>query len=223
VAPFIPANKCIKTAVNFADADGHVAQCRFFFTYAATPPTAANLTAVAGAVAAVVTSELMPLCHDSWTSAETVCTDLTSDTSPVGLAAGGTAGALAGARLPGSTALVVSRETGRRFRGGHSRVYIPAGDATKLTSDALWDNAFVGDVQTAWEDVEGAAFTAAWAGAGTIDFVMASFYAGFTNVPYGSPVKYRRTPTARSTAEFFSVLNYVGKAAVGTQRRRIRP
>lgn len=223
MATFIPAPKCIRTQVNFEDADGHTAQCRFYATYGGSAPTAADLTAVAGSVAGIVTSELMPLVHNSWTSGDAVCTDLTTETSPEGSVAGGAVGQLTGARLPGSTCLVVSKTTGRRFRGGHSRVYIPAGDATKLTNDATWDSTFAGDVQVAWEDVEGGVFTGAWSGAGAITFVMASFYSGFTNVPYGVPTKYRRVPTGRSSAEFFPVLTYIGKTAVGTQRRRIRP
>jgi hypothetical protein len=223
MASFIPANKCIRTQVLYGDADGHLAENRFYFTYSGSAPTAANLTAVAGSVEATVNSEVMPLVHNSWALNQVTCTDLTSDTSPTGEVIAGGAGALTGARLPGSTCLVVSKTTGRRFRGGHSRVYIPAGDATKLTSDAEWDPTFAAEVQAAWEDSEGAALSGAWSGAGAITFVMASFYSGFTNVAYGTPTKYRRVPTGRATAEFFPVLTYAGKTAVGTQRRRIRP
>jgi hypothetical protein len=223
MATYIPADKCVRTAVNFSDADGHVAQVRFHATYSGSAPIAANLTAAAGSVLDVVNTEWMTLCHLSWTSGEVVCTDLTSETSPEGTASSPTAGSLGGGRLVGSTSLVVSRETGRRYRGGHSRVYLPFGDVTKLSSDAAWDPAFVATAEGAYIDAEDAFATGAWTGAGAITSVMASFYSGFTNVPYGVPTKYRRVPTGRATAVFFPVLNYVGKVAVGSQRRRIRP
>jgi len=115
----------------------------------------------------------------------------------------------------------VSQTTGRRYRGGHSRVYIPAGDATKLVSDIAWDPTFAGEVATAWGDVAATTAGDIWAGGGVFTSVMASFYSGFTNEAYGSPIKYRRVATPRLTASFYPLLTYEGKLKVGSQRRRL--
>jgi hypothetical protein len=223
MASFIPAPKTVKCAQLFTDADGHTAQCRFYIQYGGTMGIPADYTAVAGALQTTIAANLMPLLHDSWISDISTATDLSSDTSPEGEVPGGTVGSLAGGRLPGSTALVVSQQTARRFRGGHSRVYLPVGDDTKLVDDAHWTGAFVTVVDAAWQTVVGDTMAGFWASSGTKTAVMASFYSGFTNVPYGVPTKYRRTPTGRAAAVNFAVTNYVGKAAIGTQRRRIRP
>jgi len=222
VAAFIPANKCLRVQCLFLDADGHVAQCRFYSTYSGSAPIPADLVAIAGDVETFMESELVPLMHSTWQTDGAIVTDLTSDTSPEGEVGGSTPGTLTGGRIPASTAMVVSQTTGRRYRGGHSRVYLPLGDTTKLLSDNTWEGAFVSAAESAWSSVVSAVSDSAWGGAGTITSVMASFYSGFTNVPYGTPVKYRRTPTGRATAVFFPVLTYVAKATVGTQRRRLR-
>jgi len=221
VASFIPAAKTIRVEQRFLDEDGHTAQCRFFFTYTGSAPIPADMVAVAGTCETEVEASIVPLMHSTWTTAGAVATDLTSDTSASGEVGGSTAGTLTGGRLPASTAGVVSRTTGRRYRGGHSRVYLPVGDTTKLLSDNEWTSLFAADFGSFWSDVEAAVASAPWGGAGTTTLVMASFYSGFTNEVYGSPPKYRRVPTPRATAALYPVLTWVGKPVLGTQRRRL--
>jgi hypothetical protein len=221
VASFIPAPKTVRITQAFADADGHLAQCRAYIAYTGAVGIAADYTAIAGGFADAISSSLMPYLHSSWTQDVTIATDLSTDTSPEGEVTIATAGSLTGGRLPASTAVVVSQTTGRRYRGGHSRVYIPAGDDTKLVTDATWDSTFVANVATAWETGIIGASSAFWGGSGTQTWVMASFYSGFTNVAYGTPTKYRRVPTGRAAAVNFPVLTTVGKIRLGTQRRRL--
>lgn len=222
MASFIPDAKTVRIAQGFSDEDGHVAQCRFYLAYAGAIGVTADYTAVALACAASVTTNLMPNVHSTWTQGETFATDLTSDTSPQGTAVSSTVGGLTGGRLPASTALIVSREVGRRYRGGHSRVYIPCGDDTKLQTDATWTAAFASLMGEAWATVESDTAASFWGTSGTVTAVMASFYLGFTNEAYGSPVKYRRVPTPRAAGVNFPVINYVQRTALGTQRRRLR-
>ncbi len=222
MATFIPAPKTVRIAQNWFDEDGHDAQCRFYLQYSGSEGVAAEYTAIAAACSASVTANIVPSTHNTWTTGESVATDLSSDTSPEGTSAGGVAGTLAGGRLPASTALVVSQQTGRRYRGGHSRVYLPVGDDTKLNTDALWSAGFVGTTEANWALVVSDTSSGFAGHFGTITQVMASFYSGFTNVPYGTPLKYRRVPTGRAAAVNYPVINYVGKEPIGTQRRRLR-
>lgn len=223
MASFIPAPKTVRISQLFADADGHLAQCRFYLAYSGAVGIPADYTLVATACNTAINADIMPFLHNSWLSDETVAVDLTSDTSPEGSHVSASPGLLAGGRLPGSTALVVSQQTARRYRGGHSRVYLPAGDDTKLATDATWASDFVASVQAGWQTVVSDTAGGFWGTAGAVTAVMASFYLGFTNEPYGTPVKYRRVPTPRAAAVNYPVINYLGKTAIGTQRRRLRP
>jgi hypothetical protein len=222
MATFLPDAKTLKVVVSTTDNDGHVDQSRFFLAYAGTAPTDAELEVMAVAAETSVVTNLMPLMREDKTSDGVTITDLTSDTSAQGEYTSGTDGSLTGGYLPASTSLVVSQTTGRRFRGGHSRVYLPVGDDTKISSDALWTSVFAGDVAVAWSGVVADTAGGAWAGAGTITAVMASFYLGFTNEVYGAPPKYRRVPTPRAAAVNYAITGYVGRLAIGTQRRRLR-
>jgi hypothetical protein len=223
VASFIPAAKTVRIAMSWTDEDGHIAVSRFFLSYSGSEGVTAEYTAIAAACEGSVITNLTPLQHSSWSTDEVVATDLSTDTSPQGIASNVEAGGLGGGRLPASTAALVSMETGRRYRGGHSRVYLPLGDDTKLLTDAEWTTAFVAAFQAAFITVGEDTATAFAGHFGTITQVMASFYSGFTNVPYGTPTKYRRVPTGRATAALFPVVNLVGKQVLGTQRRRLRP
>lgn len=222
MAAFLPDVKTLKVVVSTIDDDGHVDMNRFFLTYAGTAPLDADLAVMAVACEDSVNTNLMPLMRDDKSSDGVTITDLTSDTAAQGAYTAEVAGTLAGGSLPASTSLVVAQTTGRRFRGGHSRVYLPVGDDTKLANDAHWDGTFVTAVTDAWSGVVADTAGGAWAGAGTITAVMASFYLGFTNEAYGSPPKYRRVPTPRAAAVNYPVTGYVGRVVIGTQRRRLR-
>jgi hypothetical protein len=222
MAAFLPDTKTLKCVTSISDEDGHVDQSRFFLTYAGTAPSDAELVVMATAASGAVDANLMPYCTAGKLNSAFTITDLTSDTSAQGEYGVGANGTLAGGLLPASSALCVSQTTGRRYRGGHSRVYLPVGDDSKLNDTRTWTNVFAGDVAVAWSEVVAGAAGGAWSGAGTITAVMASFYLGFTNEPYGSPTKYRRVPTPRAPAVNYDVVNYVGQVKIATQRRRLR-
>lgn len=222
MASFIPAAACIRVVLSFKDTPGHVATCRYFFTYTGTAPTDTELSTLNDGIESLVTANLMPNIHEDWSLIQIESTDLSSETSAQAISGYSAAGGLSGGKLPASVAVVVSQETGRRYRGGHSRVYIPAGDDTKILNESNWVEAFATAIATGWTDVVGGTLGLAWSGGGSLRQQMASFYDGFTNVPYGTPTKYRRVPTGRDTAAFFPVTAIVGKQVIGTQRKRIR-
>lgn len=223
LATFIPAPKCIRTILNWTNSDSTFASSRFYLTYTGTPPTGADLAAMAGAAITAADSDsgITPYMHESWTATGASCTDLTADMGPVGEVSDDTPGGLSGGRLPASTALVIAQSTARRYRGGHSRVYLPVGDDTKLTSDNAWSDTFISNVVDGWGYVVEETYGAAWSGAGEITQVMASFYSGYTNEAYGSPTKYRRVPTPRVSCAYYPIVTYLGRTRVCSQRRRL--
>lgn len=223
MAAFIPAAKTVRIQWLFTNADGTSASTRAFFNYTGAAPIAADLIVLAtGAYDAAVT-EWGPLLHETWTLAECIAVDLSSDLGPEGVYGATTVGSLAGGKLPASAAALLSMHTARRYRGGHSRLYTPLGDDTKLQTDTAWTDAFVSACQDAWTTIQASVYFNIWAAGGDFTQVMASFYSGFTNVPYGTPTKYRRVPTGRATAALYPVLNYTAQKNIATQRRRLLP
>lgn len=222
MAAFLPDAKTLKCVVSIADSDGHTDQCRFFLTYSGSAPLDADLTAMAEVGAGAVGTYVMPLCREDKTNVGMIITDLTSETSAQGEGTDTAVGSLTGGSLPASAAVVIAQTTARRFRGGHSRVYLPCGDDTKLANDHAWDGAFLDSVVGAWDSTISVTASGSWGDAGTVTQVMASFYLGFTNVPYGVPTKYRRVPTPRDPAVNYEVIALLGRSAIGSQRRRLR-
>jgi len=221
VASFIPANKCVRLQWVFTNADGSEGSVRWYYTYSGVAPSGANLTALAGTAVSAIDSNLLSLVRDTWTSTEVIAVDLTADMGPEGSSPDGTAGGLSGGLIPSEACVVVSQTTARRYRGGHSRVYLPCGDVTKLQNAGNWTSVFAADVAAAWGNVTADTAAGIWAGGGVFTSVMCSFYSGYTWETYGTPVKYRRVATPRATAAFYDVLTFVGKQKIGTQRRRI--
>jgi len=221
MAPPIFSDKTIRCVQSFQNDDGSQASVRFFFTYTGAAPVPADMAALGAVVYSALEGEFVGMLHESWTIGTAVCTDLTSDTSAEGEGGGSAAGTLTGGRIPASTSMVISQQTTRRYRGGHSRVYMPLGDTTKLLSDTAWETAFVDAAQSGWEVAIPDIASDFWAGAGTITQVMVSFYSGFTNEVYGSPPKYRRVPTPRAAGVTFPIVNYVAQPNLGSQRRRL--
>jgi hypothetical protein len=221
VATFIPANKCIRTVLNYTYGDATAVSNRFYLTYSGGAPASGDLDGVAAAVGGAWAGTSAAYYSDAVTLADIVVTDLTSETSAEGSSIADTVGTREGDAVSANDAVVVSMPTGRRYRGGHSRVYLPAGVNADQLTDTNWDMAFAEAVAADWANLIEAAAGAGWIGAGVLTNVMASFYDGFTNVAYGTPTKYRRVPTGRDTAAFFEVTGYFGKEKIGSQRRRL--
>jgi hypothetical protein len=221
VASFIPANKCVRTVLNYTYGSATAVSNRFYMTYSGAAPDTADLDAVAAAVGEWWGSSTNELCGTTVTLADVVCTDLTSDTSPEGSSLVDDDGTRDGAPVSANDAVVVSMPTGRRYRGGHSRAYLPYGVDADQIDDVTWAEDFYENCASDWAGMIEAAAGAIWGAGGTFTNVMASFYDGFTNVAYGTPTKYRRVPTGRDTAAFYEITGYVGKAKIGSQRRRL--
>jgi len=180
----------------------------WYVHYSGTAPSASNidayLTAQATALGANYTAEMSV--DNEVTGWE--MTDLTSATSARGAITFSAFGARTGDFTPASSALVLSCEISRRYRGGHPRKYLPFGTAGTYASGSTtqWDSSFLADVQTKME----------------------AFVAGLVGVTEGGTtwddvvnVSYRTGGAVRATAVVDPITSVLARSRICTQRRRL--
>lgn len=178
------------------------------------------MTAMASAINGFWLAGMVSYAHTDVILTEVVCTDLSSSSGFQGVNTTPQTGTRGGVLLPGGTCVLINYHMTRRYRGGKPRNYLPYLDASDLNGAQVWNSTPLGLLLAAWVafigDVEGTTYSTATIG-GQCNV---SYYAGFTNVPYGSPTKYRRTPTVRVTPVVDAVVATSANPAPASQRRR---
>jgi hypothetical protein len=222
MADFIPVPNCIQVKVGFTDEGDNNALCLGYLGYTGGPPNVGDLTTFLGGVVTSGTTNLLPMMTSDKTLATIELRDLSSESGATVDASPAAAGSRAGTKLAPGTCAVVSYTIDRHYRGGHPRNYWPFGAEADIGTFGLWADAFVTDfenaVQNFWLDLAGDTFPSFT----VTTQVNASRYKGYTNMPYGTPTKYRRVPTPRSPAITDRITSYVGRKVIGSQRRRNR-
>jgi hypothetical protein len=194
---------------------------RMHVHYSGAAPTAAQLDTMAPTLLVSWSAQFGPLMTSDRKVAAIDIIDLSSPTGAVASLAGVTVGTLAGADLPSEICTVVSGQVARRYRGGHPRTYLPCGGQGELVTTRTWSGAHVAACVAAMTTFMGVASGAGWAGAGTIVPCNVSYYFGSHLVTYPSG-RHRDVPTFRVGGPVIDTINsYVGRAQVGTQRRRV--
>lgn len=190
--------------------------CRYF---TGTPP--ASLNTAAAAIATRWNTDLAAMFSLAYTLTEVDLEDLTSSTAPVGAAVTSHAGTRGGVGLSASACALLRFHIGRRYRGGHPRMYLAAGGSGDLFDRQTWTTAFLTALTTAWTTFIGHVLTDLNTAYGASDFqhVNLSYYQGFTNVTYPSGRTYPR-PTVRGAPVIDDVLSYTANPKVASQRRR---
>lgn len=198
---------------------------QFFFHWSIGGPiNAADLLTVVTAVDTAWNANMPPVLVDEVTKETVVGTALDSSSAPVASFGSSTPGSLNVNGMGAGSAFIVSRQIARRYRGGHSRVYICGLDPSE-TNDHQdeFDPSVVAGIAARWVAVENAAATAL-TGVGKTDreAVSISYYDGFTNVLYPSG-RYHAVPTLRVTPLIDPIVLYKGRTQIGSQRRRAQP
>ena len=141
-----------------------------------------------------------------WTLAQVMVSDLGPTPDLPGLATGSTAGSLTLQCLTAETAALVNIVIGRRYKGGHPRLYLPLGDTTTLNDATHWTTSFVTSFATNW-----AAF---------INSVVTGMTGGPT-LDYSCSVSYHSGHALRPTPLVDKVLSWNMNPVPGSQRRRM--
>lgn len=193
--------------------------CRFFLEYSGGPPTVPDLQALNTTIDGAYTSHLAAIPTPSVVLKEIDSLDLSSLSANNALDSVSIAGTSTNDDLPAGTAVVVSFKQATRYRGGHSRIYLPFGSSQNLQDDQTWNSSFISGMTTRWEafitEVSGTTFS----GGGISNQVIVHYYKGHTNVLYPSGY-YHAIPTVKSPPTFDAVLATIVNKYVGSQRRR---
>jgi hypothetical protein len=194
---------------------------RLHFSYTGTPPTSAQLSSHAATVLTAFASAVCPSLSSNKTVVSLVTADLSSPSSAMAANIVSTDGALAGPYLPSSTAMILAGQIGRRYRGGHPRIYFPVGVGASITSDHLWDPTFQSTFITAFDGFVTATEGAGWAGAGTIAPCNVSYYQGWTNLTTVGGRNYN-VPKLRVPGPVVdAIISFVGRQALAEIRKRL--
>lgn len=154
--------------------------------------------------------------------------DLTNPSGPNGIWTGSKAGSFTGTTTTApQAAFIIKNVVQDRYRGGHSRLYLPGMPlADSTTNDATtWTTAFGSAVATSWTSFLGNILSAlGTAGYGSVAACVPQIYRGHTWTHYGTPpddyYKYKATynPTTPPPTPTYNAVSY--NDVIGTQRRR---
>lgn len=192
---------------------------RYFLRYTGTAPTSSDLNSLATAQVTSWGTNQKGLFHSAYTLTAIEIVDLTTTSSAVGFAAAAVAGTRSGAVLPGGTAAVMKQHIARRYRGGHPRLYFPAGVQGDLTDLNTWGASFITAMQGDWAAYILDWNANRWSGASAVSPVNVSYFQGFTNVTFPSG-RTRPVPTPRAVPVVDLITGYAMNPQVASQRRR---
>lgn len=186
--------------------------------------SAAEVLAVANNIAGGWGTNIAPSVSDTIELLQVVVTALASSTAPEATVATATPGLVTTQPVSGGTSFVTQRKIARRYRGGHSRVYLPGVAAAELDDTELeWDATFAAAFANDWGAVEqGGATTLVSNGFTDATPVSVSYYEFFTNVLYPSG-RYHVKPTLRATPLVDKITAYAPNPRPCSQRRRQQP
>jgi len=182
--------------------------------YTGTAPTGPNLTALSSTLLTAWSTHIGPL-MSTGCSIETVkATDLASPTGAQTTFAATEPGTRAGAPLPASTAMLISKTVALRYRGGHPRSYLCVGVQPDLDSSRQWTPGFATAAEGSYSAMA-AAVTGQVAGGTTLG--------GECVVSYVDKAVNPVSPFRRAVPLVLDVLTIIARTALATQRKRLLP
>lgn len=170
------------------------------------------------AIGSAWTAQIAPLCQAGVLFTAAVFTDLSSTlgvqytaTFPTPLP-----GTRAGTAMPTSVAMALSWRVANRYRGGHGRIYVPAGVTADVTSGRTWSGTF-----NTLASANAALFRTTLEGlsVGTVqmNLIVLSYFSG----SHRTPTDPHPVPVPRGTPLAMRVIGARVRTRVDTQRRRL--
>jgi hypothetical protein len=205
--PFVPVPQTVQMGLHGTYGSDNWT-CVIHFGYS-NPPTDADLINMAQTALNAWGTHISPLCSNQVTLHSCKVVDLASNLGSVGEVANDVPGEPTSTTpLPASTAMVISKQTQRRYQGGHGRTYLPIGDQTQLNDPQHWKTTFAQSAINSWSAFISAikAVYQSWAG-NAIEVLVHRYAQG--------------TPLANPYTE--AVISAAAQELLGTQRRRVRP
>lgn len=193
---------------------------RYYVRYTGTPPTTGGLIGQLAVLATDWSTVWGPYFASNYVLKEMTATDLTSPTSGAGIWSGALAGGWSTTGdVPGGAAARLNFITGRRYRGGHSGIYVPVTASNMLSDAQTLYPPWVTDIKNAWINWMSDIGTTMPSGTTYADQCTVSYYHGAT--PFTRPSgRVVMIPTLRVSPVVDDVLNVLVNPRVASQRRR---
>lgn len=218
--PLPPAGSVLKVVTYFQAGSSVDLGAHLYFNYTGSAPDPTGLTELATAINTDAVSALLGLVQTDGDIAGVRVYDLSVSDGPYGQDLTIHTGTRSGAILPVQVAATTNYTIGRRYRGGKPKTFWPFGVASDLAAPNAWSGTAVTDF-LAGVNAYIAAISSVVAGGVTVGPQSSvSYFQGFTNESYGTPVKYRRVPTPRVTPQVDLVTGVSVPTRPGSQRRR---
>lgn len=204
--PFLPVPGVIRTVLEGTQAGRP--WCNVYHSqYTGGPPTADELATWLATWETAVVGVLAPIAHTTVTYTGAQATDLSSISAAQVAVGDSTAGTLAGDTIPSNSCALVNYNSSFRYRGGHPRTYLVAGNQSSLLNPNTWTDAFHTFLTTAAADVFGS-----FAEGGSGGFVPGQQCA----------VSYWSADVRRTTPLVMPIATLSVSSGLATQRRRMR-
>lgn len=218
--PALPSpGHVIRIVMTYTDGSDTNIQNHFYCSYTGSV-SSGDATSINTAVHTAWNASMAPLQTANIILETVTTTDLFSATGVEVTGTFATLGTNAGTKLASGVAMVMQHHVARRFRGGHSRVYIPGLPEQALGTANTWATANVTSTVSAWSAILGAPANAALPDLGTVANVQVSYYSGFTSVQNPVTMRYRNIPKVRATPLVDTINSVSGNPRVASQRRR---
>lgn len=199
------------------------AQTRLWVACSGTPLSSGAVSTWASAISSAAVSDLVPYLNDSNSLDEIEITDMSSALGVRVVLPVGHAGVVTSSPLPAGVAVNVQYQISRRYRGGKPRSYLPLFSAADLLNPNEWSPTSRSNLVSAYGAFLAHVISDAPASVGASHLANVSYYEGFTNEAYGTPVKYRRVPTLRAAGPVVDpILSWTIDSRPSSQRRRNR-
>lgn len=220
MAALPPVSKVLRVAVPQSMTDeAKPLLNRYFLSYTGTAPTDAELHTFADAIMATWVTYMAGLQPDDCVAGPVQVEDLTSATSAVGVGSNVAAGTRGATGFPVGVATCLSFKIARRYRGGHPRMYLYAGEPADQATPNTWSSTYLAAVDLAASDFFSTHLASGWSGAGSLEHVNVSYYEGFTNHTYPSG-RVRPIPTPRGTPLVDTIVAWETNTNICSMRKR---
>lgn len=216
--PLPPAPKTAVFILHTTMNGGTTALTRFHMKYTNTI-SQTDATTLLTTLATSWNTRMAPLTNANWTLTQTSLNDLDSRTGVQSGFVTSHPGSAGGTQQGAAVSFVMSAKTALKYRGGHSRVYIP-GISSSSSSDAnSWSATGQGNVFTAWTGMLGDLATSPPVGVGAMSQVVVR-YISSNKADFPNPPNPFVPPYLLTAPLVLPITAWVSNPQFASQRRR---
>lgn len=216
--PLPPAPNCAKFTLHTQISGGPIALTSFHMKYTVAMSAADELTLIT-TLAASWNTRMAPVTDPHYTLIQASVNDLGSRTGAENFLPVSHPGTAAGNPLGAAVSFVMSAKTTLKYRGGHSRVYIPGITASEEADQNSWSAAGQGAVFTAWTGMLSDLAASPPAGVGALSQVVVRYISSNkADFPPASPPA--TLPALLNPPMVLAITSWQPNPQFGSQRRR---